>query len=230
VSPHRDRPDRALASSARAARRRAALPGDDLERRVRARLRALRHERMLTLAEAAQRAGMDPSAWSRLESGARRLTFAHLPPLARALGVSAEELLARAVGDRAGLLLDRPAGEGAEELRASPAAPAPATPRSWKSADGSTYVPLGPFAPDAPRTCRVLLPSELRTPVPCVHAGHQWLHVLCGRLRLTLGDERQVLAPGEAAQFSTWTPHASTVVDEPVELLVTFDPEGSRHG
>lgn len=197
---------------------------------MRARLRALRHERMLTLAEAAQRAGMDPSAWSRLESGARRLTFAHLPPLARALGVDAEELLALAAGDPAGAASARPAGGQAGALTPSPAPAPPAAPRPWRASDGSTYTPLGPFAPDAPRTCRVLLPSELRTPVPCVHAGHQWLHVLSGRLRLTLGDERQVLAPGEAAQFSTWTPHSSTVVDEPVELLVTFDPEGSRHG
>lgn len=200
MSPPRDRPDRALASSA----------SDDLEQRVRARLRALRHERMLTLAEAAQRAGMDPSAWSRLESGARRLTFAHLPPLARALGLTAEELLA---------------------LSAPTPAPRPAPPpRSWRASDGSTYVPLGPFADGAPRTCRVLLPSELRSPVPCVHAGHQWLHVLSGRLRLRLGDDEQLLAPGEAAQFSTWTPHWSGVVDEPVQLLVTFDPEASRHG
>lgn len=176
---------------------------------MRERLRALRHERMLTLAEAAQRAGMDPSAWSRLESGARRLTFAHLPPLARALGVAAEELLASP----------------------PPAAPPqPAAPRPWQAADGSRYTPLGPFARDAPRTCRVLLPSELRDPAPSVHAGHQWLHVLSGRLRLRLGDDEQVLAPGEAAQFSTWTPHWSGVVDEAVELLVTFDPEGARHG
>lgn len=199
MPPLGDRPDRPRASSA----------DDDLELRVRTRLRALRNERMLTLAEAARRAGMDPSALSRLESGARRLTFAHLPPLARALGVSAQELLTPAV---------------------AVTAPAPQRPRPWRACDGSTYLPLGSFAPGEPRTCKVLLPAELRDPAPSVHAGHQWLHVLSGRLRLRLGDAEQVLAPGEAAQFSTWTPHWSGVVEEPVELLVTFDPEASRHG
>lgn len=178
--------------------------GDDLERRVRERLRALRRERSLTLAEVAAAAGMDTSALSRLESGARRLTLAHLPTLARALGVAADDLLAPTA--------PRP-----------PARPSTAGPgRTWRSPDGVTFVPVTDDAASGLRTCRILLPANVRDPQPRTHAGHEWLHVLSGRLRLVLGGEERVLGPGEAAQFSTWTPHWSGVVDEPVELLATF--------
>jgi quercetin dioxygenase-like cupin family protein len=52
--------------------------------------------------------------------------------------------------------------------------------------------------------------------------------VLSGRLRLVLGDQDLVLEPGEAAEFSTWTPHWMGVVDEPVEVIAIFGPHGER--
>jgi transcriptional regulator with XRE-family HTH domain len=61
---------------------------ESLDERVRHRLRALRTERALTLAEVADRAHIDVSTLSRLESGKRRLALDHLPALAAALGVT----------------------------------------------------------------------------------------------------------------------------------------------
>src|SRR5215212_7783855 len=61
--------------------------------RVRRRLRELRTERGLTLQQVAERANIDVSTLSRLESGKRRLALDHLPALATALEVSADELL-----------------------------------------------------------------------------------------------------------------------------------------
>ena len=61
--------------------------------RVRRRLRELRTERGLTLRQVAERASIDISTLSRLEAGKRRLALDHLPALAAALGVSADELL-----------------------------------------------------------------------------------------------------------------------------------------
>src|SRR6187397_3405164 len=60
---------------------------------VRRRLRELRTRRGLTLAQVAERAHIDVSTLSRLEAGKRRLALDHIPALARALGVSADELL-----------------------------------------------------------------------------------------------------------------------------------------
>ena len=79
---------------------------DDLHARVAGRLRSLRQAQGRTLADVAAVASMDPSALSRLESGARRLSLDHLPVLADALRVSVDTLLrpetrtgARLLGD-----------------------------------------------------------------------------------------------------------------------------------
>ncbi len=63
-----------------------------VDARVRRRLRELRTEQGLTLAQVAERAHIDVSTLSRLESGKRRLALDHLPALASALGVSADSL------------------------------------------------------------------------------------------------------------------------------------------
>jgi DNA-binding Xre family transcriptional regulator len=176
---------------------------DDVEERVRARLRRLRDERGLTLAEVADAAGMATSTLSRLETGARRLTFAHLPPLARALGVAADELVA------------------------APRTDAPPARAPWRTHDGVTFVPMGEPS-DGPRVCKLLIPAGHRDPAPRTHEGHERLHVLSGRLRLVLGDQDRIMTPGESTEFSTWLPHWTGVVEEPVELLAIFDPLGRR--
>lgn len=66
---------------------------DDVDSRVRRRLRELRGRHGLTLEDVASRAGIDSSTLSRLESGKRRLALDHLPRLAAALSVSTDELL-----------------------------------------------------------------------------------------------------------------------------------------
>src|SRR6201991_164804 len=66
---------------------------NDIDLRVRRRLRELRVQRGLTLEEVARSARIDVSTLSRLESGKRRLALDHLPRLAEALSVSTDELL-----------------------------------------------------------------------------------------------------------------------------------------
>lgn len=178
---------------------------DDVHERVRWRLRALRTERGLTLADVAAAAGMDASTLSRLESGARRLTLGHLPALARALGVRADDLLA------------------------SPRVEDPRVRSRARTCNGMTIWPLT----EHPRgsglyAFKIRLLAERRHPTPRTHEGHEWLYVLSSRLRLVLGDDEFVLEPGEAAEFSTWTPHWMGVVDEPTEVIAIFGPHGER--
>src|SRR3712207_9324407 len=45
------------------------------------------------------------------------------------------------------------------------------------------------------------IPAERTVPSPRSHEGHEWLYVLSGRVRLVLGDDDLVLAPGEAAEL-----------------------------
>ena len=68
---------------------------EDVDLRVRRRLRELRTQRGLTLEEVASRADIDVSTLSRLESGKRRLALDHLPRLASALSVTTDDLLRR---------------------------------------------------------------------------------------------------------------------------------------
>ncbi len=65
------------------------------------------------------------------------------------------------------------------------------------------------------------------SPLP-VHEGHDWMYVLDGRMRLLLGEQDLTIQPGEAVEFSTWTPHWFGVVGEAVELIAVFGPQGGR--
>jgi transcriptional regulator with XRE-family HTH domain len=173
------------------------------EDRTRRRLRALREERGLSLDAVARAAGMAPSTLSRLETGKRRLAVDHLAPVARALDTTVDALLAPE--------------QGAD----------PRVRRRARTVDGMRVVPLSRDDAGGPRAYHLTLP-ERETPVPRSHAGHEWLYVLSGRLRLVLGDEDLVLTPGEAAEFSTWTPHWMSGVGGPVEVLMLMGHHGER--
>jgi transcriptional regulator with XRE-family HTH domain len=173
------------------------------EERIRLRLRALREERGLSLGAVAHAAGMTPSTLSRLETGKRRLAVDHLAPLARALGTSVDALVA-------------PAPRADPRVR-----------RRARTVNGMRVLPLSRGDATGPRAYHLTLPVR-GEPDPRSHEGHEWLYVLSGRLRLVLGDEDLVLDPGEAAEFSTWTPHWMSGVGGPAEVLVLMGHQGER--
>ncbi len=170
------------------------------EDRIRTRLRALREERGLSLDAVARAAGMAASTLSRLETGKRRLAVDHLAPLARALGTSVDALLA-------------------PEPHADPRVR-----RRARTVHGMRVLPLSREEGSGPRAFHLTIPKR-RDPEPRVHEGHEWLYVLSGRLRLVIGDDDLVLEPGEAAEFSTWTPHW---MSGPAEVLVLMGAQGER--
>jgi transcriptional regulator with XRE-family HTH domain len=180
---------------------------EPVDARVRRRLRELRTERGLTLQQVAEQASIDISTLSRLEAGKRRLALDHIPALAAALGVSADELLG------------------------SPSPQDPRVRERPRRHDGLTVWPLTRRAPaGAPRAYRIDVSPQRRTPPDTlpVHEGLDWLYVLSGRLRLLLGDDEFTIEPGEAVEFSTWTPHWFGAVDAPVELIMIVGPQGER--
>lgn len=180
---------------------------EPVDARVRRRLRELRAERGLTLAQVAERAHIDISTLSRLEAGKRRLALDHLPALAAALGVSADELVGAA-----------PAPD--PRVRAQPVKMGRMT--AWPLTNRGSAGGL--------QAWKLLVPPNAGEPpdeLP-VHEGHDWIYVLSGRLRLILGDKDFVIEPGEAVEFSTWTPHWFGTVDGPVELIGIFGPQGQR--
>ena len=182
---------------------------DDLDRALDAvgpRLRALRRERETTLAELSAATGISVSTLSRLESGARRPTLELLLALARAHGVSLDELVDAP-----------PTGDPRVHLR-------PVT------RHGMTMLPLTRRTGGI-QAYKFVLPADRnrREPEPQTHEGYEWLYVLDGRLRLVLGGRDLVLTPGEAAEFDTRVPHwFGAADDEPVEFLSLFGRQGER--
>ena len=166
-------------------------------------MRALREERGLSLDAVARAAGMAPSTLSRLETGKRRLAIDHLAPLARALGTSVDALVAP--------------GQQAD----------PRVRRRARMVNGMRVLPLSRGDASGPHAYHLTLPVR-GEPDPQSHDGHEWLYVLDGQLRLVLGDEDLVLLPGEAAEFSTRTPHWMSGIGGPAEVLILMGHHGER--
>jgi transcriptional regulator with XRE-family HTH domain len=180
---------------------------DNVDLRVRRRLRELRLQHGLTLEDVAARARIDVSTLSRLESGKRRLALDHLPRLAEALSVSTDELLR------------------------APEAPDPRVQGSSHTRRGVTYWPLTRQGPAGGLHAFKIRISARRQKPPAelpVHEGQDWMYVLSGELRLILGDRDFTIQPGEAVEFTTWTPHWFGAVDGPVEAIVIFGSHGER--
>lgn len=174
--------------------------------RVRRRLRELRTQQGLTLEDVATRARIDVSTLSRLESGKRRLALDHLPRLAEALSVSTDELLR------------------------APQHPDPRVRGASHSHNGITFWPLtrnGPAGGLHAFKIRVSVRRRRPAELP-VHEGHEWMYVLSGRLQLLLGENDFVIGPGEAVEFSTWTPHWFGALDGPAEAIMIFGAHGER--
>lgn len=175
--------------------------------RARRRIRELRGEQGLTLEALAERTGIGVSTLSRLESGERRLSVDHLAVIAGALGVGASDLLAPVPGTD------------------------PRVRARARTHDGLTMWPLTRHGPAGGlHAFKFRIDAERRAPpaVLPVHEGQDWIYVLSGRMRLLLGDEDMVIAPGEAVEFSTLTPHWFGATDGPVEVIAILGPHGER--
>ncbi|MCX5394761.1 helix-turn-helix domain-containing protein [Streptomyces sp. NBC_00094] len=168
------------------------------------RLRRVRRDRGVTLAELSAATGISVSTLSRLESGQRKPSLELLLPLARAHQVPLDELVgAPAVGD--------------PRVKARPIV-----------RHGRTMYPLT-RQPGGLQAYKVIQEKSNEAPEPRVHEGYEWLYVLSGKLRLVLGEHDVVLAAGEAAEFDTRVPHwFGPAGDGPVEFLSLFGPQGER--
>ncbi|WP_328375184.1 XRE family transcriptional regulator [Streptomyces sp. NBC_00440] len=171
------------------------------------RLRALRRDRDITLAQLAEETGISVSTLSRLESGRRKPTLELMLPLAKAYGVQLDEL-----------------------VDAPPTGDPRIHPRPVKR-HGMTFIPLTRHLGGL-HAYKQIIPAGERRPGQLetrVHEGYEWLYVLSGRLRLVLGEHELVLGAGEVAEFDTRTPHAWTGAGpEAVEFLSLFGKQGER--
>jgi transcriptional regulator with XRE-family HTH domain len=182
----------------------------DLDRTLDAvgpRLKHLRLRRDITLTGLAEETGISASTLSRLEAGLRRPTLEQLLPLARAYGVTLDELVDAP-----------PTGDPRINLR----------PIACR--DGSTILPLT-RRPGGIQAYKFVLPTgdDDRVPDLRTHEGYDWVYVLNGTLRLVLGEHNLILQPGQAAEFDTRTPHwFGSTSSGPVEYLSLVGKQGER--
>lgn len=175
----------------------------DVERVVRTRLRSLRTTLGWSLDELADRTNISASTISRIETGRRALSLDVLMPLAQALQVRIESLLEVQSGND---VVIRPVPD--------------------RSGDRTTWM-LGRTTGNT-IAIKIRLEPTARRPPQRVHPGHDWFFVIAGTVMLHLGDRNITVETGEAAEFTTMTPHALSAVDAPAELIMIFDRDGQR--
>ncbi|WP_394938470.1 helix-turn-helix domain-containing protein [Psychromicrobium sp. YIM B11713] len=171
------------------------------------RLKELRLQRGVTLAELAAQTGISTSTLSRLEAGLRRPTLEQLLPLAKVHGVTLDELVNAPLTGDPRINLRPIAGQ-----------------------EGAMILPLT-RRPEGIQAYKFVLPrsSSRQEPKLRSHQGYDWVYVLNGSLRVIIGDHDLLLKAGEAAEFDTRTPHWFGATSAgPVEFLSLVGRQGQR--
>jgi transcriptional regulator with XRE-family HTH domain len=168
------------------------------------RLRRLRTQRRITLIDLASSTGISKSTLSRLETGQRRPTLELLLALSHAYRIPLDDLVAAPE-------------QGDPRIRLRPG-----------NVKGRTVIPLT-RDPGGVQAWKIVIPTSKVTPEPRSHDGNEWIYILSGHIRLVLGDQDQVLGPGDVASFDTQVPHwFGSTGDEPAETLSIFGRPGER--
>jgi transcriptional regulator with XRE-family HTH domain len=174
---------------------------------IRQRIRGLRLARGWSLDALAARCFLSPSTLSRLETGHRRIALDQLVPIAKALGTTLDELVESADDED---VVIRPQPDHTRGL--------------------TTWLLSRERSPHGVTVAKMRITPERPTGGDQigVHPGREWFTVLSGTVRLQLGDRTILVHAGDAAEFSTMTPHAIGAHDGPVEILSIFDHDGER--
>lgn len=180
----------------------------EIDELVRRRIRGLRVALGWSLDDLASRCFLSPSTLSRIETGHRRIGLDQLTSIARALGTTLDQLVESIADDD---VVIRPQRDGARGVT------------TWllnrePGPHGVTVAKMRFTRPEARR----------RTDGLQVHPGRDWFTVLSGTVVLLLGERRIVVEAGQAAAFSTMTPHAFGAHAGPAEILCIFDHDGQR--
>lgn len=180
----------------------------DLEALIRRRIRELRLARGWSLDALAARCHLSPSSLSRIETGHRRISLDQLVPIARALGTSIDQLVET--------------GEDEDVV---------IRPRRDRARGMTFWTLTTERAPHGVTVAKIRITRRRGRADDGhrgVHPGREWFTVLSGTADLLLGERVIRVETGQAAEFSTMTPHAIRAHDGPVEILAMFDHDGDR--
>jgi transcriptional regulator with XRE-family HTH domain len=168
-------------------------------------LRQLRTERNVSVRTLATRAGFSPSFVSQVELNQASPSIASLERLAVALGVTL------------GSFFREPASSGPTITRSGKRQPLTSW---WSRARIEPLTPMG--AGQAFEAMMITIAAGGSSGKrPYAHHGHQFAIVFDGELRLTLGEEVQILARGDGVTFDAATPYRwENVSKKPAQLLM----------
>ena len=181
------------------------MADEPLEALVRQRLRGLRHAMGLSLDELAARTHLSASTISRIETGKRTISLDMLGPLCEALNIDVATLLDTTTD---------------EDVVIRPSSATMHGHTVWhltRAGSGSGVNAL-----------KMRIEPRRQRGEPQVHPGHDWFFVLSGTVLLTLGEREIEVHEGEAAEFSTMTPHRFEAVGGPAEVVTIFDRDGRQ--
>ncbi|MGW6318072.1 helix-turn-helix domain-containing protein [Streptomyces sp. NPDC055099] len=168
------------------------------------RLRRAREKKDWSLAELARATGISTSTLSRLESAQRKPSLELLLPVTAALGIPLDEIVA------------------------APRIVDPRVEQQPSKKNGRVLVPLSRQQAE-PRAYKLTIPAHDTEPHLRTHAGHEWLYVLRGRLRVQMGERDFIVGAGEAAEFDCRIPHWFGAAGRgSVEVLSLFGKQGER--
>ncbi|MCW2780679.1 MAG: family transcriptional regulator [Marmoricola sp.] len=182
--------------------------GADVDSTVRLRIRGLRRARGWSLDNLADRASLSASTLSRIETGHRRIGLDQLTALARALGTTLDELVESPDHDDVVIRPHRNEQRGTT---------------TW-------LVNQGP-GPRGVTVAKMRITQHVSAQGPDeldVHPGRDWFTVLSGTVVLLLGERRITIEAGQAAEFSTMTPHGFRARRGPAVILCILDRDGER--
>ncbi|MFC9434533.1 helix-turn-helix domain-containing protein [Nocardia sp. NPDC057030] len=175
---------------------------------VRMRIRSLRKARGWSLDNLAERAGISASQLSRIETGHRRLSLDQLTAIAAALGKSLDELVESP--DDSDVVI-RPNRDERRGL--------------------TTWLLTNDDGPNGLTVAKLRITDQAGGVTPedlGVHPGRDWFTVLSGTVVLYLGQRVIRVEAGQAASFSTMTPHALRSDRGPAEILIILDQNAQR--
>jgi len=191
-------------------------PKDDADIRVGRRVRALRLERNLSLAELAAKAGVSIGALSQIERGLSSLRVKVIWPLAAALDIEPSALITDGTDAGNDLYCVR-----ADKRRQLPV-----------KSEGIAKALLSP--PGATLTgLLVTVEADGGTAEAYAHVGHEFGYVLAGEVELVVDSTKYVLKAGDSFAFKSTLLHAfRNPGTEPCQILWvnTTKPSEVRDG
>ena len=177
------------------------------EEQIGARIKSLRIDRGLTLAEVADKSHFSRSYLSKLENSKTAPPVATLSAIADALGVHIADIFAETEPETRVTLVRKDQRQTSYRLGAD---------------SGYIYTPLAPVFPKRIMDPYVIaIPPERTKKQVFQHRGQEIILILKGRLKMFYGEQEYVLGEGDCLYFDASIPHHGHSLDnQEVEFLV----------